>query len=661
MPELKWYYHRLMAMSPGEMLLRLRKKLREQVDHRVERDWAGLKLSANRSFPEIPTRKTVPLELIDALRHEAEDLMHGKWTVFGHRAVQVDDPPHWQREYLAEQDLAKSTSGFRLQYRDLPEGVDIRTVWDLNRWRQLTRLAMAARFLDQADAGRKCVLWLEDWIKNNPPFKGWNWNRPTESGLRLIQFTWMDALLADDAERWNFDAEWETLRYEIVPPHAYHAWRHHSVGSSANHQFVAELVGLIVAQCRWKELSEWSAGLDVLQPMWEEQVMQQFAPDGGSREQSLYYHLFTWELCWLAVNALSALGRVVRRDVIERLVQGARFYVSMKSPAGHWDFGDSNSVTVLPIWLNEGDAEDEWRRWLINSKEEPAIGMWWNDSRRDEQLPRSLDPADSGPSQAESRASAWCVFRESGYGCKRTGDWFLRWDLSSLGFLSTNAHGHLDALHLSIWWKGKPLVVDPGTGCLHGDSMKREWFASRQAHNGPSLSDVRTPRRLGPFLWSDDHSIPAWRPDGERGICAEWFLPVGVIKRRIQELESADGFFVEDDFLPNDSSFNGEFTVRWQFAPGIEVKLIEPRRFQIDQAGEIFVVEASSDWETAVVEEPGQLVANGDGGEESSNQYCGFVSPRYGEIERAAAVVLTAQAGYKPCVFRTSFLASAPE
>ena len=33
-----------------------------------------------------------------------------------------------------------------------------------------------------------------------------------------------------------------------------------------------------------------------------------------------------------------------------------------------------------------------------------------------------------------------------------------------LGYLSTAAHGHLDALHLSIWYRGIAFVIDPSTG-----------------------------------------------------------------------------------------------------------------------------------------------------------------------------------------------------
>jgi len=31
--------------------------------------------------------------------------------------------------------------------------------------------------------------------ETNPPYRGWNWTSALESGMRLVQFTWIDALL----------------------------------------------------------------------------------------------------------------------------------------------------------------------------------------------------------------------------------------------------------------------------------------------------------------------------------------------------------------------------------------------------------------------------------------------------------------------------------
>src|SRR5215510_9478827 len=105
----------------------------------------------------------------------------------------------------------------------------------------------------------------------------------------------------------------------------------------------------------------------------------------------------------------------------------------------------------------------------------------------------------------------WFHFPDSGQCVARVGFWSLRWDLSPLGYLQTAAHGHLDALHLSIWVKGVAVVIDPGTGAYHADVRLRTWLASGAAHNGPCPCPdwQESPRRAGPFLWSGHHAPPA--------------------------------------------------------------------------------------------------------------------------------------------------------
>src|SRR5205814_2908837 len=110
----------------------------------------------------------------------------------------------------------------------------------------------------------------------------------------------------------------------------------------------------------------------------------------------------------------------------------------------------------------------------------------------------------------ETAAARWQIHPETGIAVQRAGDWFLRFDLSPLGYLSTAAHGHLDALHLSMWFRGKAFVIDPGTGAYYADARIRNYLASWEAHNGPRHLNSEKPRRLGPFLWADHHQRPEW-------------------------------------------------------------------------------------------------------------------------------------------------------
>ena len=657
MAKLEWYFHRLRAMGPEEVVLRLRKWLRERIDGRTHSRWGGGEELVERDYPDLPAREGMSADFLKLLTRDRDDILGGRWKAFGRVPIQVDDPPKWNRDYLAGVDVSAAGSAFRLNHRRLPEGADVKLIWELSRWQQLTRLALAADLLEDVEAADKCVEWLADWVRENPPFRGWNWTSALESGLRLIQFVWMDALLERAPGAAARRDEMTRLRSAILKPHVYYTWRHRSFGSSANNHLLGELAGLMVALARWPGLAVHCTSFDEVQGFWEREVVAQFSPDGGNREQALNYHLFSWELSLIAWSAVLAGDGVTSAQVEGRLSKAAEFYVSVQREQERWDYGDSDDATVLPFWRESSDAALEWRRWMANCRASPELAAWWNGLRRPGGIPRVIPAIEISLRGPRQREDDWCMLSNSGIAVKRSGDWFLRFDLSPLGYGSMAAHGHLDALHLSIWWRGKAVVIDPGTGAYYGDRELREWLASRAAHNGPCLTRFDFPKRCGPFLWSEPHAVPAWRQSESERLRAEWFLPAGTIHRSVVELEHRAGWEVVDDFLPHQPAVDGEFTVRWQFAPGAELTRIEERRFRLRRGKLVMMIEASKDWEAAVAEGADDDPEKDAAGERHSR--AGEVSSCFRVVERAPALVLTARAGHKPCVFKTSFLACA--
>src|SRR5436190_924867 len=94
MSKLNWYWHRLRAMSPVEMALHARKKLRQLVDARRLPDWTAVCLEASDAFPQLPPADKAPAEVCDALRRDTEEILAGRWKAFGHleagmRLIQV--------------------------------------------------------------------------------------------------------------------------------------------------------------------------------------------------------------------------------------------------------------------------------------------------------------------------------------------------------------------------------------------------------------------------------------------------------------------------------------------------------------------------------------------------------------------------------------------
>jgi hypothetical protein len=88
-----------------------------------------------------------------------------------------------------------------------------------------------------------------------------------------------------------------------------------------------------------------------------------------------------------------------------------------------------------------------------------------------------------------------------------------------LGFGKMAAHGHLDALHVSLWIGGKAVLIDPGTGAYYSDANLRARLAGWEAHNGPVPETGRHgPERMGPFLWVRHHEAPRLRLEGDAAV-----------------------------------------------------------------------------------------------------------------------------------------------
>ncbi|MEW6159195.1 MAG: heparinase II/III family protein [Verrucomicrobiota bacterium] len=620
---LSWYWHRLQAMSAGEICRHFTKKLHQWQDRRRLPNWPGAtaRLESPRQFPSLPDPNKAPVDLLEAIRQECDQILRGRWMAFRRTELAVEDPPRWHKDYLAGVDLETQALAFDLNHRQLPNGADVKLIWELSRWYPLVRLAQGSYLLQDKACAAKCLEWLGDWGRHNPPFRGWNWTSALEAGIRLTQFTWIDALLSNSLPG---SATLDRLRQELLAPHVWFTWRYRSFGSSANNHLIGELAGLAVALARWPELERSAASLEFIARLWETEVLAQFAEDGGNREQALNYQLFSWELCWLTERALAAAGIPVSNEVQNRLAHAANFFVAAQVPDEPWDYGDSDDAFVLPVFRSTRTLIGEWQRWFRDAASSPAIAYWFGDPPRPVPHPRTQS------------AAGWTIFPDSGLAMQRLDGWTLRWDLSPLGYLSTAAHGHLDALHLSLWLHGQALLIDPGTGAYYGDRVLRARLAGWPAHNGPHLEEIDFPSRLGPFLWSAHHARPVWNANAGDSLTAELELPGFKVQRTIRRVNY--GWQIDDQTLPQRTLPNAKVKVHWHFAPDCVVQPIDRNTFRVVRDRLSIDVQIEG-WDEMEIE---------------PNRIC---SPGFRQTAASPALKLAAPAN-KACVLRTTFLAS---
>ncbi len=496
-----WYFHRLRAMSVPELAHRVTERWKHRSDATFAESLRGLNLGdASPGAVILPDRKKASPELKEALVRDGEQLIQGNWKLFGWREVEVGTPPSWHRDAIGGVELAAGGLAHQLNHRALPAGADARTVWEINRWSEMVRLAMQAWGNDDTDAALVAIEWLEDWCEKNPVGRGINWTSPLEVGLRLMNFVWFDALVEELAGTAALAGESSSrlnsarrdLAARIVPAHAAWVWRYRSFGSSANNHLLGELVGLLHALRRWPALEVVTCPV---KEVWQEIsrcVLEQFAEDGGNKELALHYHLFAWEMSWHAVRLMG----VTDGPVMERLLLAADFFAHLAHDGEQWEYGDNDDAQIIPLTLNREHGVEEWRRWMLG--ESGALSFWLGAFRQ------------SRGSCAGVSDGGWWTAPESGMAaCERQG-WKARLDASPLGYGSMAAHGHCDALHLSLWDGAEALLIDPGTGGYFGMKEQRARLAAWPAHNGPQpVAGFRTPCRMGAFLWSEHHARPS--------------------------------------------------------------------------------------------------------------------------------------------------------
>lgn len=595
-------------MSPGEVAHRMRQRCRQLTEkaflRRVQACDPGI---ADDKVPRLPPPATASPALKQQLAEDAQRLLLGDWQLFGSRRAEVGAPPCWHRDPACGVVIAHDIPSRKLDYRRLPDGADARTIWEINRWTEMTRLAMHGWLNGDTSAIRTAQLWLEDWCERNPPGIGINWTSPLEAALRLINFTWFDALVTAHAGIESrhgrmLHEHQSALRKRIVPMHAAWIWRFRSTGSSANNHLLGELAALVLATSRWPGISRLCCTAETAWDLLGREVLKQFSNDGGSLEQAMHYHVFAFDLAWQAARAVGCRAG----EVHDRLVLAARYFLALGQGAESWDFGDSDDAIVLPLALRRGDTLEEIRRWLMG--EECALRWWLG------QPPQpALNQFTSG-----LRVHEWQAFPASGMAALRAHGWVARLDASPLGFGPLAAHGHCDALHVSVWDGSQAVLIDPGTGGYHGHAGLRAELADWSAHNGPrpDPAGFRTPRRIGPFLQIQHHRVPRLLAEGNTAIGHlehEGHAFQRQVRRQDQHLEIRD---TEDHRRP--------FAVSWCLPPHAEVKAIQA------SSDPTFTVKRSNQAWRITLQAPGAEVVL----EERR------VSPAYGRIETAPVITI---------------------
>ncbi len=491
---------------------------------------------------------------------EASELLQGTFRWLG-AAHDLGKRPAWRREAVS--DVAFPAAYWSTLPTASPEGrFDLKHLWEPNLHPAFATLAKAYLLSGRsAFRDRLETLWL-DWMEENPPLAGPNLLAPIETGLRLVH--WGAALRFWAARERPpeplLDAVFRSAHYQRFTV-AENLSRH----SSANNHLLGELATLALVDAAFPGLAPegsaaiWDAAL-------RREVLLQFAPDGGNREQAFHYHAFALALAALGAQAADARGARWPEPERARLAAAADFLAAGFDRAGRpFLYGDSDESEVLP--LAEG-ARDLYRPALAHARillgDDGAAGPEGDERAAwllgEHGLP---DPARPAPPPAASAA-----FPETGQVWLRRGGTEVHLNAGGLGYLSIAAHAHADALSVQVAVGGERIVADPGTFTYRGGDRWREALVRTASHPTVTVNGRDQAERLGPFMWGRSYRT-VLEASGPHSAAAshDGYRDLGIVHRRRVEV-AGDGAVTVEDALEGGGRVQARLL--WPFPAGAE-------------------------------------------------------------------------------------------
>ena len=572
--DLAWLVNRLRCMSVGEVGHRVRQAALGRLERRGLQRWSAP--APGGASAALPRARTPPLQPgeAEAILADAERIRAGEVVLFAEQRFDVGPQPEWNRD-PASGVLGPSVYAGDIRITDAALVGDIKHVWELNRHLHLVRLAQAWRV--SGDAG-----WLEvlraqvsGWLDQCPPMRGPNWTSPLEMGIRLINWAlvWQVAghpLFAGESGQ-AFRRAWLDSIYAHCQSIARHLSRH----SSANNHLIGELAGLFVATTAWPCWDQSARWREQAARELEREAQAQFSRDGVNREQAFAYHVFSSEFLLVAALAGQASGRPFSSAYWEALDRALHFLRSVMDVGGHVPMvgdADDGMVWRLDPGNNDRPAQLLSLGGALAAERAPhGVTARWLLHAFPGQRPRILKPAQ--PAGWSFPDAGYLLFgRDFGAASEIKGIV----DCGPLGYLGIAAHGHADALSLTLSVAGEEVLVDPGTYSYWRDQKWRDYFRGTSAHNTVRVDGLDQSVSGGRFMWvrkARSHVERMPKSPGQfdfRGT-HNGYMRLHDPARHIREVKFDDGsatLLVTDKVAAKAAHKVEQF---WHFAPGLAV------------------------------------------------------------------------------------------
>lgn len=538
-------------------------------------------LTADRAA-EIAARRP---EIARATIAGAESAVAGKVRFFGYPTVELSRPVDYSFDPLTARTWPARHAKF-IDYRHAGVG-DPKWIWELNRCQELPVLVQAwlltkdPRFADEA------LRRMENWTRQQPPGRGIAWSSGFEAGVRGISLA-----LAFDGLRGYENLDEERRRACLRTLHQHAEWIRFdpSTHSSANNHRIGELAGLATIGLLAPELASAAEAKAWAFEQLALEADRQISSDGTGVEQAFAYHLFIVDLLLMVVALLVARSEPVPlafTSALDRSADALWGQVGGQDAAPTYgDADDGRAARLDPFEFREvrgvaaglaaclghGGA-----RLVAGSLDASALWLFGPEgaARFDSTVP-APEPGN-------------IVLPDAGLVILRSGRRRLVVDVGPLGYLSLAAHGHADALQVTLSDGSRQLVGDPGAGSYFGHPDWRRRFRGTRFHATVEVDGEDQSQAGGPFFWDSHAKSTLLRLDLDAGLVIakhDGYLRLEhpVLHQRAVLLEE-DFVVVYDRLHAATSPTSHQYRQTWPLHPSLVAEQAGPGLVRVTENG----------------------------------------------------------------------------
>jgi len=420
------------------------------------------------------------------------------------------DIPNWNYDVAADKKTPVSF-GKGIDYRNSDLVGDIKYVWEPNRHLHLNILGQAFALTGDKKYRETLDKHILSWLEQCPYLQGLNWTSSLELGIRLINWSTVWQLVyADNDEIFKGDLKDKWL--DSIYQHCHFINGHWSRHSSSNNHLIGEAAGLFIASITWPYWKESAAWRKTAQKILIEEALKQNYSDGANKEQAISYQQFVLDFLLfpgLAARSADCDFPQAYWDNIEKMIEFVASIMDVKGNIPMIGDADDGYVSDLSketdfcpyksllatgaVLFKRADFKikagklDDKSKWLLggDKAEKEFESLRYNK----ESLP------------------VYRSFSEAGYyiigtDFEKKSEIKMLVDAGPLGYLSIAAHGHADALALTLSVAGKEFLIDPGTYAYHTQKKWRDYFRGTTCHNTVCIDEVDQSVAGGNFMWT---------------------------------------------------------------------------------------------------------------------------------------------------------------